>query len=35
MEKIIWTDCVQNEEVLQRPKEERKILHEIGGGDLN
>jgi hypothetical protein len=34
MEKIIWTDCVKNEKVLQRPNEERNILHEIEGGDL-
>jgi hypothetical protein len=27
MEKISWTDCVRNEEVLHRVKEERNILH--------
>jgi hypothetical protein len=29
MEKISWTDCVRNEEVLHRVKEERNILHTI------
>jgi hypothetical protein len=29
MEKISWTDRVRNEEVLQRVKEERNILHTI------
>jgi hypothetical protein len=29
MEKISWTDRVRNEEVLQRVKEERTILHTI------
>jgi len=29
MEKISWTDPVRNEEVLQRVKEERNILHTI------
>jgi hypothetical protein len=29
MEKIIWTDRVRNEGVLQRVKEERNILHTI------
>jgi hypothetical protein len=29
MEKIIWNDHVKNEEVLQRVKEERNILHKI------
>jgi len=29
MEKIIWNDRVKNEEVLQRDKEERNILHKI------
>jgi hypothetical protein len=28
-EKICWTDCVRNEEVLQRVKEERNILQTI------
>jgi hypothetical protein len=29
MEKISWTDCVRNEEVLYRVKEERNTLHVI------
>jgi hypothetical protein len=29
MQKIIWTDLVRNEEVLQRVKEERNIVHTI------
>jgi hypothetical protein len=29
MEKISWTDCVRNEEVLHTVKEERNILHTI------
>jgi hypothetical protein len=29
MEKIICTDCVTNEEVLHRVKEERNILHTV------
>jgi len=29
MEKISWTDCVENEEVLHRVKEERNILYII------
>jgi hypothetical protein len=29
MEKISWTDRVRNEEVLQRVKEERNIVHTI------
>jgi len=29
MEKIIWTDCVRNGEVLQRLKEGRNILQTI------
>jgi hypothetical protein len=29
MEKIIWTDCVRNEGVLHRVKEERNIVHTI------
>jgi hypothetical protein len=29
MEKISWTDCVRNEEVLLRLKKQRNILHEI------
>jgi hypothetical protein len=26
---ISWTDCVRNEEILYRVKEERNILHTI------
>ena len=29
IEKISWTDRVRNEEVLQRVKKERKVLHTI------
>jgi hypothetical protein len=29
MEKISWTDCVQNEEVLHGVKEERNILRTV------
>jgi len=29
MKKIRWTDCVRNEEVLKRIKDERNILHTI------
>jgi hypothetical protein len=29
MEKISWTDCVRNEEVLHSVKEERNIIHTI------
>ena len=29
MKKVIWTDHVRNEEVLQRVKEERKLLQTI------
>jgi hypothetical protein len=29
MEKIGWTDRVKNEEVLNRVKEERNIIHTI------
>jgi hypothetical protein len=29
MEKISWIDCVRNEEVLYRIKEERNILHTV------
>jgi hypothetical protein len=35
MEKISWTDHVRNEEVLQRVKEERNILHEISKRKAN
>ena len=31
MEKISWTDRVKSEEVLQRVKEERSILHTVTG----
>jgi hypothetical protein len=29
MEKIIWTDCVKNEEILHAVKEEGNNLHAI------
>ena len=29
MENINWTDCVRNEEVLRRAKEDRNILNTI------
>jgi hypothetical protein len=29
VEKISWTDCVRNEEVLHRVKEERNVLHTV------
>jgi hypothetical protein len=29
MEKLIWTDRVRNEVVLQRVKKERNILHTV------
>jgi hypothetical protein len=29
MEKISWMDCVKNEEVLHRVKEEKNIIHTI------
>jgi hypothetical protein len=35
MEKISWTDRVKNEELLQRVKEERNIVHRIKKGKLN
>jgi hypothetical protein len=35
MEKISWTDCVRNEEVLLRVKEQRNILHEINERKAN
>jgi hypothetical protein len=35
MEKISWTDHVRKEEVLQRVKEERNILHTIKRGKVN
>jgi hypothetical protein len=35
MEKIRWTDHVRNEEVLQRVKEQRNILHEISKRKAN
>jgi hypothetical protein len=34
-EKIIWTDRVKNEKVLQRVKKERNILHTIKGRKAN
>jgi hypothetical protein len=33
--KISWTDCVKNDEVLRRVKEERNILHKIGRRKAN
>jgi hypothetical protein len=35
MEKIIWTDRINNEAALQRVKEERNILHTIGRRKAN
>jgi hypothetical protein len=35
MEKISWTDCVENEEVLHRVKEKRNILHIIKRRETN
>jgi hypothetical protein len=35
MEKIIWTDCVRNEKVFQRVKEERNILQTIKSRKAN
>jgi hypothetical protein len=32
---IIWTDCVRNEDVLHRVKEERNILHTIKRRKVN
>ena len=29
MKKICWTDSVRNEEVLDRVKEERSIIHTV------
>jgi hypothetical protein len=29
MEKISWTDCVRNKEILCRVKEERNIIHTV------
>ena len=34
MEKNSWTDCVQKDEVLQRAKQDRNILHTIKRGRL-
>jgi hypothetical protein len=34
-EKIIWTDHVRNEEVLQRVKEEGNILHTVNRRKVN
>jgi hypothetical protein len=33
--KIIWTDSVRKEEVLQRVKEERNIIHTVKGRKSN
>ena len=33
MEKIIWTDHVRNDEILQRVKEERNIMHTVKKDD--
>jgi len=35
MEQISWADCVRNEEVLLRVKEQRNILHEISKQKAN
>jgi len=35
MEKISWIDHVRNEEVLNRDKEERSILHTMNGRKAN
>jgi hypothetical protein len=35
IQKIIWTDHVRNEKVLQRVKEERNILHRIKRRNAN
>jgi hypothetical protein len=35
MEKISWTDCVRNEEVLLRVKKERNILYTIKRSKAN
>jgi len=35
MEKVSWTDCVRNEEVLLIFKEQRNILHEISKRKAN
>ena len=35
MEKISWTDHVENEEVLLRVKDQRNILHEISKRKAN
>jgi hypothetical protein len=35
MEKIVWTDCVRNLEVLQTAKEERNTLKAIIGRKVN
>jgi hypothetical protein len=34
-EKISWTDRVRNEEVLQRVKGERNIIHRVNGRKAN
>jgi hypothetical protein len=35
IEEISWTDCVRNEDVLLRVKEQKDILHEIGKWKAN
>jgi len=35
MEKISWTDCVRNEEVLRRVSEEGSILHDMKRREAN
>ena len=35
LEKISWTDCVRNEEVLLRVKQQRNVLHEISKRKAN
>jgi hypothetical protein len=35
IEKISWADCVRNEEVLQRVKKERNVLHTINRRKAN
>jgi len=35
MDKISWTDCMKNEEVLHRVKEERNILRALKRRKVN
>jgi hypothetical protein len=35
MEKISWTDCVRNKELLPTVKEDRNTLHTIKTGKVN